>query len=180
MSNELSALSQQAIQQFWHNQAAQSKRPVILLTEVNTHEGGSLVAEIENRFVIWEAWGVVDAAVIASTCQSMITAAERAIRASTKLSGFYDFTRVSEFAPSGRDEIIRLRERLEGRLAPARNAVVFGSTMTRIMYDMANLLKPTPYEERVFPNAEEALIWLQDPLNTPVLDIDGFSWVLKH
>ena len=44
------------------------------------------------------------------------------------------------------------------------------------MYDMAGLLCPAPWEERVFPSVEEALRWLEmsvAPMRVRVRVIDG-------
>jgi len=163
---------------FWHEQAATRGQNVQLLTETNLHAGGSLAAAIGNRFLIWEAWGELTRPMVASSLQAIYDAAIHAAAEGTRLAGFFDLTRVEIFGDDAQQALIAMRQKLAGRLAFDRTAVVFGSAMSRITYNMSALLLPSPWEEHVFPSVEEALIWLQDPINTLLIDVDGLSWIV--
>jgi len=166
------------LEAFWHEQAALRRRSVQLLTEINLQGGGSLAVGIGHRFLIWEAWGELTQAMVASSLQAIYDAAIHAAKEGHRLAGFFDLTRVEIFGEDAQQELISLRQKLAGRLAFDCTAVVFGGTMSRITYNMAALLQPSPWEERVFPSVEEALIWLQDPINTELIDVDGLSWIV--
>jgi hypothetical protein len=163
------------IQDFWKQQS--KERAVSLLTETSSAVGGSLVAVIRHRFLIWEAWGELDAAVIASSLQSIRDACASAKEAGERMSGFFDFTRVTHMAESVGHGLKAFRTEIGPNSALERAAVVLDSTMARINYDMASLLCPSPWEERVFPTVDEALTWLQDP-KTALIDVDGLSWIV--
>lgn len=167
---------QSVVQKFWQQQAKQ--RPVELLTETNTNVGGSLVALIGHHYLIWEAWGELGQDVVASSLQAIREACARAAEQNARLSGFFDFTRVVHMDESVGHGLKALRNELGASSALERAGVVLGSTMARINYDMASLLRPAPWEERVFPTVDEALTWLQDPRNTEIIDVDGLSWIV--
>jgi hypothetical protein len=167
-----------ALEAFWQAQAARRPEQVHVLTEINLSTGGSLVATIGHRFLIWEAWGELTEATTLSSMQAIHDAAQSTAAKGTRLAGFFDLTRVEIFEEDANRHLIALRKKLEGRLAFERTAVVFGGAMSRITYNMAALLQPSPWDERVFPSVDEALTWLQDPLNTELLDVDGLSWIV--
>jgi hypothetical protein len=164
------------IQKFWQQEA--TSRAVLLLTETNLQAGGSLVCLIGHNYLIWEAWGELDGAVIATSMAAMREACRRADAEGARLSCFFDFTRVLHMDEAVSHALKALRTELGDDSALERSAVVLGSTMARINYDMASLLCPAPWEERVFPTVDEALTWLQDPRNTEIIDVDGLSWIV--
>ena len=163
------------IHDFWRQQS--KERAVAVLTETNNTNGGSLVAVIRHRFLIWEAWGELDAAVIASSLQAIREACASAKAEGEGVSGFFDFTRVTHMAESVAHGLQELRTEVGPKSVIERAAVVLDSTMAMINYDMASLLCPAPWEERVFPTVDEALTWLQDP-KTALIDVDGLSWIV--
>lgn len=167
---------QSVVHKFWQQQAVD--RPVALLTEVNHANGGSLVAMIGHHYLIWEAWGELNHEMLASSLQAIREACAKAKTVRARLSGFFDLTRVVHMDESVGHSLKTLRHEL-GKDSPIERAgVVLGSTMARISYDMASLLFPAPWEERVFPTVDEALTWLQDPRNTEVIDVDGLTWIV--
>jgi hypothetical protein len=164
------------IEEFWQQKA--SVRPVHLLTETNHAAGGSLVAVIGHDYLIWEAWGELDSAVIASSLAAIRKAIASAAEKNAKVSGFFDFARVVQMDEGVSHGLRALRAELGAASPLERAGMVLGSTMARISYDMASLLCPPPWEERVFPTVGEALTWLQDPSNTEVIEVDGLSWIV--
>lgn len=161
---------------FWREQTRSGS--VRLLVETNTETGGSLVVSIDDRFVVWEVWGIMSAAILKPSVDALIQAAQAAKSRGRRLSGFFDFGRMESLDDSGQQQIISFRQSLSQNLHFARTGVIFDGAMSQISYDMANLLYPPPWEERVFPTVDEALQWLQDPVNTNLLDVDGLNWVV--
>jgi hypothetical protein len=166
------------LEAFWHTQAALRREHVELLTEVNVQAGGSLCAAIGHRYLIWEAWGTLTQASVTPTLQAIADAVKEAAIQGTRLAGFFDLSRVEIFDDAAQKALIAWRRELEPSLAFDRTAVIFGTPMSQITYNMAALLQPSAWEERVFPSIEEALIWLQDPINTELIDVDGLSWIV--
>ncbi len=150
---------------------------VELKSELSLNDGGSIVASM-GHFLVWEAWGALNQQTIASSLLAMRDEAARAAAQGLRLTGLFDHTRVEIFEDSAQQLLIDWRQQLSGSLAFDRTAIVFGGSMSRITYSMATLLQPSPWEERVFPTVDEALIWVQDPVNTLLIDVDGLSWIV--